>query len=118
VAKKTIGIGLGLAAAIIIGWSTGLFKGSAEKRGPDLDTTEVVRRDIGASIRATGIIKAKIGAEVRVGSRASGIVKRLFVKIGDEVRRGDPLAELDGTEWEARREAETNLGPKRICDPS
>jgi RND family efflux transporter MFP subunit len=43
------------------------------------------------------------GAEVRVGSRISGVVRRLFVRVGDRVRRGDPLAELDDRELVARR---------------
>jgi RND family efflux transporter MFP subunit len=105
VAKKAFWIVLGLAAAAgILGWSTGFLKRSEKDRGEEAATAVVTRRDIGASVRATGIIKPKIGAEVRVGSRASGIVNRLFVRIGDLVRKGDPLAELDATEWEARRD--------------
>ena len=45
----------------------------------------VKRRDIGKTVLATGIIKPKVGAEVRVGSRVSGIVKKLYVQIGDYV---------------------------------
>ena len=63
---------------------------------------QVIRRDIGSSVLATGIIKPKVGAEVRVGSRASGIVKRLHVNIGDHVERSTLLAELDPTEFTAR----------------
>ncbi len=110
------------AAAVFLGLSTGFFKGSDKSRREGSETAAVTRRDIGASVKATGIIKAKIGAEVRAGSRVSGIVKRLFVKIGDSVRKGDPLAELDGKEWEARRDqtaaaletAETELRYARI----
>ena len=103
--KKVVWIGLGLAAAAaLLGWSTGFFRGSKNDHREEFETAVVTRRDIGASVRATGIIKPKVGAEVRVGSRVSGIVKRLFVRIGDSVRKGDPLAELDATEWEARRD--------------
>ena len=63
-----------------------------------------VRRDVDTSVTATGVIKPMSGAEVRVGSRVSGVVKRLFVRIGDSVRKGQVLAELDARELLARRD--------------
>lgn len=45
-----------------------------------------------------------VGAEVRVGSRASGVVKRLHVRVGDVVAKGQLLAELDSAEQVARRD--------------
>jgi HlyD family secretion protein len=63
----------------------------------------VVRRGPETTVTATGVIKPRIGAEVRVGSRVSGVVKRLFVRIGDTVRKGEVLAELDARELMARR---------------
>lgn len=62
----------------------------------------VTKRDISSSIRATGIIKPMVGAEVRVGSRVSGVVTRLHTNVGDEVSPGQLLAELDSTELQAR----------------
>ncbi len=67
-------------------------------------TSEAARRDMTTFVRATGVVKPKVGAEVRVGSRVSGIVERLHVRIGDSVRAGQLLAELDSVEWEARRD--------------
>jgi len=64
----------------------------------------VVRRDIANVVKATGIIKPRVGAEVRVGSRISGVVKRLFVRIGDRVNKGQLLAELDDRDLVARRD--------------
>jgi HlyD family secretion protein len=68
----------------------------------EIETVTVRRNNISSSILATGIIKSKIGAEVRVGSRASGIVKKLFVKNGDKVQQGQLLAILDDSELSAR----------------
>src|SRR5262249_24619014 len=45
-----------------------------------------------------------IGAEVKVGSRVSGVVARLHVRIGDAVERGQLLAELETRELTARRD--------------
>ena len=62
----------------------------------------VVRRNIGTIVKATGVIKPCVGAEVRVGSRLSGVVKRLYVKVGDPVEKGQLLAELDDRDLVAR----------------
>lgn len=55
------------------------------------------------AVKATGVIKPMIGAEVRVGSRISGVVRRLYVKIGDRVEKGQLLAELDDRDLVARK---------------
>lgn len=70
------------------------------------EVARVARRDIGTAVKATGVIKPMTGAEVNVGSRVSGVVMRLYVQIGDHVKRGQPLAELDGREFVARRDAD------------
>src|SRR5262245_11106447 len=64
----------------------------------------VVRRDIGYAVEGTGIIKPRVSAEVRVGSRISGVVKRLNVRIGDRVKKGQLIAELDDRDLLARHD--------------
>jgi RND family efflux transporter MFP subunit len=76
----------------------------AEDVAAAVQVVPVVRRDIGNVVKATGIIKPRIGAEVRVGSRISGVVKRLHVRIGDRVTTGQLLAELDDRDLIARRD--------------
>lgn len=78
-------------------------------RSPDANPSSaavvrVSRRDIGSQVKATGVIKPRVGAEVRVGSRISGVVKRLYVQIGDSVTRGQLLAELDDRDLVALRD--------------
>lgn len=76
----------------------------------DQAETPVVKKSIvSQSITATGIIKPKVGAEVRVGSRVSGVVKRLYVKNGDVVRKGDLLARLDDAELLAKYRMEAAI---------
>lgn len=65
-------------------------------------TVEISRRDIGTTVFALGIIKPMVGAEVRVGSRISGVVNRLRANIGDYVEAGAVIAELDDAELRAR----------------
>lgn len=77
-------------------------------RGPETPragaVAQVVRSDITSVVKATGVIRAVVGAEVRVGSTASGVVKRLSVRVGDRVEKGQLLAELDTDELDARRD--------------
>ena len=67
-----------------------------------IETAQVARRDIGSSVLSTGSIKPMVGAEVKVGSRISGVVKQLRANIGDHVRDGQIIAELDDAELQAR----------------
>ncbi len=66
------------------------------------ETAKVIRRDIGSTVLATGIIKPMVGAEVKVGSRVSGVVKRLHANIGDHVSAGAVIAELEDSELRTR----------------
>ncbi|MCP4147887.1 MAG: efflux RND transporter periplasmic adaptor subunit [bacterium] len=100
--KKNIFILLSVVIVVVAtGFSHGLFSGTSQETN-SWQTAKVTRRDMGSSVLATGIIKPCTGAEVRVGSRVSGIVKKLYVKIGDRVEKGQLLGELDPTEYRAR----------------
>jgi len=73
----------------------------ARARGAEV--ARAVRGDITSVVKATGVIRAVVGAEVRVGSTASGVVRKLRVRVGDWVEKGELLAELDTDELAARR---------------
>lgn len=62
----------------------------------------VARAPFDPDVIAVGIVKSQVGAEVKVGSQLSGIVAKLHVNVGDAVKRGDALAELDDAQWRAR----------------
>jgi HlyD family secretion protein len=97
-----------VGAAAVVGvaalmWSRGAWT-HTEDVAAGAQVVRVVRRDISNVVKATGIIKPRVGAEVRVGSRISGVVKRLNVRIGDRVEKGQLLAELDDRDLLARRD--------------
>jgi RND family efflux transporter MFP subunit len=60
------------------------------------------RRTVAASVLATGIVRLKVGAEVRVGSQLSGIVEELNVTVGSKIEAGDVIARIDSRGLEAR----------------
>lgn len=52
-------------------------------------------RDISTTVNATGTVRLKTGAEVRVGAQVSGIVRQLNVTVGSKVHQNDIIAVLD-----------------------
>lgn len=60
------------------------------------------RRTIAASVLATGILRLRVGGEVRVGAQLSGIVEKLNVEVGSKVEKGDVIAKIDSRGLEAR----------------
>jgi macrolide-specific efflux system membrane fusion protein len=94
---------VGGAALLVLtggGWLAMGMSGGSEQAGPDIHT--VGRRDISAAVMARGVVRPMVGADVKVGSRVSGVVTRLGANIGDHVRAGDVIAEIDDAEFRAR----------------
>lgn len=76
---------------------------AATRGGNKIDPSKlakVERGDLAKSVVATGKIQAITQVEVK--SKASGIVKKLLVDYGDQVKQGQVLAELDKEEIQAR----------------
>lgn len=101
--KLAWGLAVGvLVVPLVLLGRAAVTRGS--ERAPAGEVVRVERRTIGSSVKATGVVKPRIGAEVKVGSRVSGGVARLHVQIGDTVARGQLLAELETRELAARRD--------------
>lgn len=98
-----------VAAGLLAGAGLGLR--AALKPDNKIDPSKIAsveRGDIARSVVATGKIEPR--AIVEVKSKASGIVKSIYVNYGDRVRQGQVLAELDKEDLQARvREARANL---------
>ncbi|MBI5280466.1 MAG: efflux RND transporter periplasmic adaptor subunit [Candidatus Solibacter usitatus] len=77
----------------------------------------VEQGNIARSVVATGKIEPR--ATVEVKSKASGLVKKIFINYGDTVAQGQILAELDKEELQARvREARANLQAAQATEES
>ncbi|HEY0797376.1 MAG TPA: efflux RND transporter periplasmic adaptor subunit [Acidisarcina sp.] len=72
-------------------------------------------RNISTDVTATGTVKLKTGAEVRVGSQLSGIVRRLNVTVGSRVTKGEVIAEIDSRPLMAKiDQANTQLAQANV----
>lgn len=67
-------------------------------------TARVERRDLSNTLTATGMVQAMVGAEVKVGSRISGRVEKLYANVGDQVSAGQVIALIDDREVRAKVE--------------
>ncbi|MBI1939886.1 MAG: efflux RND transporter periplasmic adaptor subunit [Acidobacteria bacterium] len=99
---------IGGAAVIVVGLlgATTLLRSNHQIDPSKL--AKVERGDLARSVVATGKIEPLTKVEVK--SKASGIVKQVFMHYSDPVKKGQVLAELDKEELQARmREARANL---------
>ena len=93
-------LGLGILAALALTW---WFTSANVEAAGDVDQDRIVvveTADLIDSVTASGRVEPL--ARVAVMSRASGIIKELFVDEGDVVERGQILAELDREQLEAQ----------------
>ena len=83
-----------VVAGVLIAATSGGTKIDASK------LAKVEKGDLAKSVVATGKIEPITKVEIK--SKASGIVKKLYVDYGDKVKKGEVLAELDKEEIQAR----------------
>ncbi len=62
----------------------------------------VERRTVRREILATGAVKPKVGAQVKVGCRISGKLEELMVQAGDTVKAGQLIAVVEHKDLQAR----------------
>ncbi len=69
-----------------------------QQQQPQYITSEVTRGDIEDSVLATGVLEAT--KMVSVGAQVSGQVKKMYVKLGDPVKQGQLIAQIDSIRQE------------------
>ena len=100
----------GLILLVVLGaagWGVKV-KWFSPPEAPQVITTEVAVGDLEDTVLASGTIKAV--KQVSVGAQVSGQVKKLHVALGDTVKAGQLVAEIDATpQTNALRNAEAAL---------
>lgn len=89
---KPIKILLALLCAAAIAVTAWYFL-SPKEQAPQYITASVAKGDIEDSVLATGILEAT--KMVSVGAQVSGQVKKMYVELGDQVKQGQLIAEID-----------------------
>ncbi|MEQ1800810.1 MAG: efflux RND transporter periplasmic adaptor subunit [Gammaproteobacteria bacterium] len=102
--KPAVVIAAGIAALLLAtgawwGWTRLADDGGA---APERTFVTPERRKVGATVLATGILRTRVGGEVRVGAQLSGIVEKLNVVVGSKISKGDVIATIDARPLEAR----------------
>jgi macrolide-specific efflux system membrane fusion protein len=101
--KKKISIAATSAIVVIaIAALVAHSRAGNDKLETAVSTAVVEKRDMGSLVQATGIIKPKVGAEVKVGARITGKVEHLYANIGDRVKKGQILVRLEQDDLKAR----------------
>lgn len=97
-------IGLLALTAFIAALIWAVSSAFTSEEAPAYQTAEATRGDLKLSITASGSMQAK--DYVDVGAQVSGQLEKVFVEVGDEVERGELLAEIDATLLKAQVEAQ------------
>ena len=97
---KWFAVLLVVAAAGFAAW---WFTGDARKAPEPLNTVEVTRGDIQLLVSATGVLEPS--NYVDVGAQVSGQLETIHVRVGQNVKEGDLLAEIDPTVYTAKVDA-------------
>src|SRR6516162_112613 len=99
------------AVSLVVLLGAGLGVKAALSPSHDIDPAKlanVERGDLARVVVATGKIEPLSKAEIK--SKASGIVKKIYVDYGDRVKTGEVLAELDKVQLEAAvRASQANM---------
>ena len=98
--KKRIYWIIGVVVLILICVGAVMAAKSGGTRIDPSKLAKVERADLAKSVVATGKVTPIVQVEIK--SKASGIVKKLYVDYGDRVKEGQILADLDKVEIEAQ----------------
>src|SRR5580693_344488 len=93
--KIAIGVGIGVLLVGIVGFSVH----QSSKNVVTVQTGKAQRQDLATVVSASGEIRPKV--YVNIGANAFGKITHLYVKEGDEVKKGQMLAQLENIQSSA-----------------
>jgi HlyD family secretion protein len=91
-----------LSAGLGYRFWTGLNRGEHLLAAARVTEANVELRKMNTTVTATGVLRPRIGSEVRVGTQISGIVSKLLVTVGSHIGKDEVIAEIDSRGLDAR----------------
>lgn len=88
-----------LLVLAVLGAGVVFFYRSQDSKVPRFKTTRLEKGEITQSITATGTLNAV--TTVQVGSQVSGTIRKIFVDFNSPVKKGQPIAQIDTSLFEA-----------------
>lgn len=108
-------VGAAVAAVAALGWFLWTRHQASLNKGGTMITAVVTRGDLIETVSATGSVTAQTGAEVKIGSQITGVIKDLYADVGSRVKAGQLIAELNLPDLQAQvASAKAALSAARI----
>lgn len=102
--KKTIILIIGISLLLIVIF----YQLALKKEKITFNLFEVSRGDVSQEVSETGQVKK--GEEINLAFKTSGQIERIYVKVGDEIKKGSILAKIDTRGLEIQlQEAKSDL---------
>ena len=96
-------VAIGAGAVVVVAAIAGIAVYQSHKNVVTVQTGKAQRMDLVAVVSASGEIKPK--TYVNIGANAFGKITKLYVKEGDQVKRGQMLVQLENVQSEADMDA-------------
>jgi HlyD family secretion protein len=94
--KKSVGVAIGVVILILVGYRLWWYR-------PSVPVIMVKKVEVQGKVHGPGTVQSRV--PVIVSSKITGILEKLYADQGDQVKKGQPLAELDALELKARANA-------------
>jgi HlyD family secretion protein len=92
----------GLAAVVGLGWVFWSRFQAGQNNAGTMITAQVTRGSLVEAVSATGSVTAQTGAEIKIGSQITGVIKNLYADVGSRVKAGQLIARLNLPDLEAQ----------------
>jgi len=101
--KRTAILPSVLIAALFLFGAIWFFVAQQNSNSPRvLRVAKAQRGSVTVQLKSTGIIQPQVGAIVKTGTRATGVIERMLVQVGDNVEKGVLIAKIDDREQRAQ----------------
>ncbi len=95
---KRISVWLAAAGILFTAW---ILNAATQKEPMPLPITPPPRSTFETTVAASGIIEA-VNENVRIAPPVAGLITKVFVAVGDRVKDGDPLLQIDDRDLQAQ----------------